>query len=38
MKRPCGVVNPELLDQSTFREKWERIRNAATSFKFTPGG
>lgn len=29
-KRPHGVLNPELFDMPTFREKWDRIRLAGT--------
>lgn len=28
-QRPLGVVNPELFDNATFNDKWERIRLAS---------
>jgi phosphoglycerate dehydrogenase-like enzyme len=30
-RRPNGLVNPEVLDNAVFQEKWNRIRNRATS-------
>ncbi len=30
-RRPHGVVNPEVLDNPAFQEKWNRIRKQATS-------